>query len=181
MRKHLNGNPSRTREPENRAHTHNCKEVHEVGRGHYSHTTLDPRKTMVPRPIGKNLPPEASESDSMAPNSAGRSPSASARCCLKRTLGTMMALGMLVLLPILGVGAFSGRHRGTPGSGLWASYFGGRQAAGGAGKCLVRAVNCKIFTRVQLVYIVAFESCRELLLLVPVLLAAVYFAEDRET
>lgn len=133
---------------------------------------------MVPRPIGKILPPEASESDGMAPNSAGRSPSASARCCLKRTLGTMMALGMLVLLPILGVGAFSGRHGCTSGNGLWASYFGGRHAAGDTGKCLVRAVNCKMFTRVQLVDEVAFESCRELLLYC---LLQVCFPEDRVT
>ncbi|CAM9988203.1 unnamed protein product, partial [Laminaria digitata] len=95
---------------------------------------------MSPHPIEENLPPESSESNRMAvaPN-AGRSPLASARCCLTRTLGTMMAMGLLVLLPVLGVGAFSGRHGCTPGSGLWTSYFGGRHAAGDAGECLGNA------------------------------------------
>lgn len=109
---------------------------------------------MIPRPIRKTLPPDASESDriAVAPNNAGRSPLPSARCFLKRTLGAMMAMGMLVLLPILGVGAFSGRHGRTPGSGLWISYFGGRHAAGDSGKCMVRAEIASFFTRAQVAF-----------------------------
>ena len=98
-----------------------------------------------PHPISESLPPESSKSDRMAVAPiAGRSPLSSARCCLTRTLGTMMAIGMLVLLSVLGVRAFSGRHGCTSGSGLWTSYFGGRHAAGDAGKCLVRAATAEV-------------------------------------
>lgn len=95
------------------------------------------RDTMSPHPVGENLPPAGSESDraAVAPNPQ-RSLLGFARW--RRTLGMMMAVGMLVLLPVLGVAAFSGRHGCAPGSGLWASYFGGRHAAAGnTGKCLV--------------------------------------------